>query len=212
MSTAIAGQAWHGRCVIWWVRAIGASRWSPARCATASRTQRALGLRDVAAGSHEGLELRHVETELTVDAARSATLAALRVASPPTAVATGGDGSLPGVIAAIDELGLTLGRDLSLVTSDPGDLGPVFRPPLAAITRDGAAIGATAAQLLLERIAQPGLEPRMVVLPTTFEARASVGPAPAEASGRPVRPPAGSPDAPRRPRRATPRSGTTPRR
>jgi LacI family transcriptional regulator len=176
-----------------------------------SARQRALGLQDVASEDRHGLTLRHVETELTPRAARDATLAALDVASPPTAIATGGDGSLPGVIAAIDDLGLALGEDLSLVTSDPGDLGPVFRPPLAAITRDGALIGATAAQLLLERLVEPRLGPRTVILPTVFEPRASVGPPPGDGIGPgAVRSPAGTPGAPRRPRPATPRSGTTP--
>lgn len=176
-----------------------------------SARQRALGLEDVAGEARPDLVLRHVATELTPAAARKATVAALEVASPPTAIATGGDGSLPGVIAAIDDLGLTLGHDVSLVTSDPGDLGPVFRPPLAAITRDGSRIGATAAALLLERLADPGLGPRTVVLPTEFQARASVGPPPdaPDSKRTPVRSPAGSPGGPRHPRPATPRSGRT---
>jgi LacI family transcriptional regulator len=176
-----------------------------------SARQRALGLQDVADEHHDGLVLEHVQTELTVDAARAVTLAALRTATPPTAIATGGDGSLPGVIAAIDELGLGLGTDISLVTSDPGDLGPVFRPPLAAITRDGALIGATAAGLLLERLADPEVGPRSVTLPTVFEPRASVGAPPAgEQLPGPVRSRAGTPGARPRLRPATPRSGTTP--
>ncbi len=143
-----------------------------------SARQRTLGLEDVASEGRSELIISHVATELTPAAAREATVAALKVASPPTAIATGGDGSLPGVIAAIDHLGLTLGRDVSLVTSDPGDLGPVFRPPLAAITRDGSRIGATAAELLLERLADQHLGPRTVMLPTEFEPRPSVGPPP----------------------------------
>ena len=169
-----------------------------------SARQRALGLRDVASERRRGLVLHHVETELTPDAARVATRAALEQPRPPTAIATGGDGSLPGIIAAIDDLSLTIGEDISLVTSDPGDLGPVFRPPLAAITRDGALIGGTAAGLLLERIVDPRTGPRTVILPTVFEPRPSVGPPPAP-SVAPVRSPAGTPGVPRRPRPATPR-------
>ena len=96
----------------------------------------------------------------------------------PTAIATGGDGSLPGVLAGIESVGLGIGTDVSLVTSDPGELGAVFRPPLAAIVRDGAAIGRMAAELLLERIADPTLQPRTVTIPARFESRASVGPPP----------------------------------
>jgi LacI family transcriptional regulator len=173
-----------------------------------SARERALGLEDVAKDKVAGLVLDHVQTELDPQAARAATRAALEASPRPTAIATGGDGSLPGVIAAIDDLGLTIGADISLVTSDPGDLGPVFRPPLAAITRDGALIGATAAALLLERLIDPRTAPRTVILPTVFEPRASVGRGPAS----PVRSPAGTPGAPRRRHPGTPRSGTTPRR
>ncbi len=102
---------------------------------------------------HRDLRLRIVETELTPAAAEAATLAVLRASDRPTAVATGGDGSLPGILEGIAAAALELGHDLSLVTSDPGPLAQVFRPPLSAIVRDGTVIGRQAAELLLERIA-----------------------------------------------------------
>lgn len=143
-----------------------------------SARERARAIEDVNVEGHRGVRLRHVEVELTTADAAAATVALLRAAEPPTAIATGGDGSLPGIIAGIETVGLEIGSQLSLVTSDPGDLGAVFRPPLAAIVRDGAAIGATAAQLLLERIVDPSLPPRSVMLPARYEPRASVGPPP----------------------------------
>lgn len=179
-----------------------------------SARQRYLGLADVEAEGHPGVTFERIETELTMEAARAATIGALARPDRPTAIATGGDGSLPGILAGIDAARLDIGTDLSLVTSDPGELGAVFRPPLTAIIRDGTAIGGMAARLLLERIADPTLEPRTVVFPARYEPRASVGPPPRARRGThgPLRSRAGTPDAPRHPRPATPPSGTTPRR
>jgi LacI family transcriptional regulator len=172
-----------------------------------SARERYRGLADIEAERHDGVSLTRVSTELTREAAEAATAAVLRIMDRPTAIATGGDGSLPGVLAGIEAAGLVIGTDVSLVASDPGELGAVFRPPLAAITRDGAAIGRMAAELLLERIADPTLPPRTVVFPARLEPRPSVGPPPSKLTS-----PAGTRDGRRRPRPARPRSGTTPRR
>jgi LacI family transcriptional regulator len=172
-----------------------------------SARERYRGMSDVIAEGHPDVALRKVSTELTPAEAEAATATALREHDRPTAIATGGDGSLPGILAGIESMGLGIGTDVSLVTSDPGELGAVFRPPLAAITRDGIAIGRAAAELLLERVADPSLEPRTVVFPARFEPRASVGPPPTA-----IRSPAGTPDGHPHRHPATPPSGTTPRR
>ena len=151
-----------------------------------SARERAAAVTEVLAEGHPGLQLDHVETELNAAAAEAATLAVLSAPDRPTAIATGGDGSLPGVLQGIAAAGLDIGRDLALVTTDPGPLAQVFRPPLAAIVRDGAAIGRQAAELLLERIADRRLGPRTVVFPTRFEPRTSAGP-PGIATGTAVR-------------------------
>ena len=111
---------------------------------------RALGLEDVASERRRGLVLHHVETELASQAARASTRAGLDD-RPPTAIATGGDGSLPGVIERPSTTWARHRRGHLARDERPGTRSPVFRPPLAAITRDGALIGATAAELLLER-------------------------------------------------------------
>lgn len=141
-----------------------------------SARERAAAAGDVSAECGAAIRIDHVETELNPVAAKAATLAVLRATDRPTAIATGGDGSLPGVLEGIGAAGLDIGPDLALVTSDPGPLAQVFRPPLAAIVRDGAAIGRQAAELLLERIADRRLEPRTVVFPARFDPRASAGP------------------------------------
>jgi LacI family transcriptional regulator len=66
--------------------------------------------------------------------------------------------------------------DLSLVTCDDVDLSALHQPPIASVARETLLLGRTAAELLLERLA--GGDPRTVLLPTSFIARPSCGPAP----------------------------------
>jgi LacI family transcriptional regulator len=87
----------------------------------------------------------------------------------------GGWQLLTGVLEVVRDRRLRLGRDLSLVASDPPPLASVFDPPLAAISRDASGLGVTAAELLLARLTAPGLAPERVMLPTTYRPAGSVG-------------------------------------
>ncbi len=86
----------------------------------------------------------------------------------PTALIAGGNQILVGVLNAIRESGLRVAEDLSLVTCDRTELASVYPGPITVIDRDLAELGRTAAQLLLERIAEPGRPPRRVLLPTSL--------------------------------------------
>ena len=171
-----------------------------------SARQRRLAVEDVNAASGPEVRVAAIEAELTTDDGRRAAAGVLDLRDPPSAIIVGGWQLLTGVLASVRERGLRLGHDLSLVASDPPPLAAVFEPPLAAITRDADGLGAHAAGLLLERLRQPGLEPRQVMLPTEYRPAGSVDEPPS------VRSRAGSPDGRRRPRRATRPSGTRPRR
>jgi LacI family transcriptional regulator len=61
---------------------------------------------------------------------------------------------------------------MSLVTCDEVALSELHSPPIASVSRDTVALGRTAAELLLARLTGSA-GPEMVVLPTTFTARAS---------------------------------------
>lgn len=91
--------------------------------------------------------------------------------APPTALICGGNQILPGVIEAIRALGLRVPDDISLVTTDNSDLARFHEPPLAAIVRDAAALGESAAALLLAAIAGEATAP--IELPTEFQEAAS---------------------------------------
>jgi LacI family transcriptional regulator len=96
----------------------------------------------------------------------TATGTLLRGARRPTALIAGGNQILPGVLRALRRAGLAIPTEVSLVTCDDVALAEFLQPPLATVSRDLYAIGRTAAELLLERIA--GHPPRRITLPTGF--------------------------------------------
>ena len=172
-----------------------------------SARQRLLAVDDVraeGAGAADGADITTWEAELSAAGGAATTASILRAGTPPSAIVVGGWQLLTGVLEVTRAFGLRLGRDLSLVASDPPPLAAVFDPPLAAITRDASGLGIAAAQLLLARLKEPGLAPEQVMLPTTYRSEGSVGPPPE------VRSPAGSRGARRRPRQAPHPSGSSP--
>ncbi|HKE77773.1 MAG TPA: substrate-binding domain-containing protein, partial [Solirubrobacteraceae bacterium] len=73
------------------------------------------------------------------------------------------------------ERGLRLPRDLSVVGFDDMDFARVLEPPLTTVALDAELLGATAFELLEERMA--GKRPRRpVVLPAELVVRGSTGP------------------------------------
>jgi LacI family transcriptional regulator len=151
-----------------------------------SARQRLLALEDVAAGSSPDVAFLHRHVELDADDGEAAMSDLLSLDPRPTAVVVGGVRILLGVLRAIEAAGLELGRDISFVTTDPMTVAPVFRPPLASIMRDSFGVGRRAAEVLLERLADPTADPSTSLLPTVYVPRASVGPPP-RAQGRPRR-------------------------
>jgi LacI family transcriptional regulator len=150
-----------------------------------SARQRLLAIGDVAAGAPD-ITFLHREVELDAGDGEAAMVGLLAQRPRPTAVLVGGVRILVGVLRAIESAQLELGRDISFVTTDPVSVASVFRPPLASITRDSFGVGRRAAELLLGRLADPSAPPTTSLLPTVYEPRASVGPAP-RASRRPRR-------------------------
>lgn len=105
----------------------------------------------------------------------------LRLAVPPTAVLTSSIVVAIGVRHALDEAGLKLGRDVSLVSHDD-DLSylrnradvPVFTATRSSVRDHGAA----AAEMLLRMIDDPALGPQHQLLEAELILGRSTGPAP----------------------------------
>jgi LacI family transcriptional regulator len=105
---------------------------------------------------------------------RSATarLLALPADVRPTALISGGNLVLIGLLRALHEAGApVVGQDLSLVSCDDVPLAELHYPPITVVARDTVEMGRVAARLVLERL--HGANPRTVTLPTQLVVRSS---------------------------------------
>jgi LacI family transcriptional regulator len=99
------------------------------------------------------------------------TLALLALQTPPTALIAGGNLTLVGMLQALQERGIVVGRDIAIVGCDDTALTRLYTPPITVITRELRLLGETAARLLLETMEHGG--GRTVTLPTQLVVRAS---------------------------------------
>jgi LacI family transcriptional regulator, galactose operon repressor len=97
---------------------------------------------------------------------RKSALDLLDSPEPPTAIVSGSNQILVGVLRAIRERGVRVPADISLVTCDELTLAEFLTPALATISRDTTAAGRAAASLLVDLI--DGKPPRTELLPTAF--------------------------------------------
>lgn len=120
-----------------------------------------------------------VETSaITFAAGREAALRLLDGPGRPTGVICDDDVLAGGVYLAARELGLRIPADLSVVGFDDLPHAAVLDPPLTTICADARALGATAFELLAERMAAPAARARRVVQPVGLVERGSTAPPP----------------------------------
>jgi len=138
-----------------------------------------------------GLERAHEEAGLPLDPellrldsfateyAFRETQMLLAMAEPPTAIIAAGMHLLEGVLPAVRAAGLSIPRDLSLVTSNDSPLARLATPAISVIRYDAYALGQEAAMLLLRRMKrdEPAAAARMQI-PTEFVLRESCAPPP----------------------------------
>ena len=105
----------------------------------------------------------------------------LKLDNPPTAVLTASMISALGVRRAIDEAGLTIGRDVSVITHDDdlsylknGENVPIFTATRSSVRKAGELL----AELLIDHIADPSLSPQNKLLEAELVVGRSTGPAP----------------------------------
>jgi LacI family transcriptional regulator len=94
----------------------------------------------------------------------------------PTALFAASNFIALGMIKALDELGLRIPDDVSVVSFD--DLPDLFRPFLTVVTQSPYDLGYQSTQLLIERMANPDevIEPREILLPLQTLIRNSCAP------------------------------------
>jgi Transcriptional regulators len=98
---------------------------------------------------------------------------ALFEASRPTAIICFNDVIAVGLNAGLSDLGLKVGKDVSLVGFDDVTEADIIRPRLTSISTAPVTIGEDSARLLLDRIREPQLPPRWIIKPTQLHVRQS---------------------------------------
>jgi LacI family transcriptional regulator len=114
------------------------------------------------------------------EAAYRATQELLGRPDRPTAVFASDSVIALGVLRAVADAGLSVPHDVAVVAGDEPAWSRVTSPPLSTVTQPVADLGRAALELVTRRLADPASPCIDVVLPTTFQARASTaGPLPA---------------------------------
>jgi LacI family transcriptional regulator len=91
---------------------------------------------------------------------------------PPTAIMAADDGLAIGALRALRRVGRRVPEDVALVCFDDPQYNDVIDPPLTVVAYDACAVGASAAQLLLEQLSEPRA-PRDVRIPVELIVRSS---------------------------------------
>ena len=93
----------------------------------------------------------------------------------PRAVVCANDQMAVGVMAALQQSGLSVPGDVAVTGFDGIQLGRHLRPSLTTVVQPMAALGDTAVAMLSDRIGGAELPPRTVELPVRLELRGSCG-------------------------------------
>jgi len=96
-------------------------------------------------------------------------------AARPTALLVGNNLMTLGALAAVRELGLRVPADVAIIGYDDLPWAPAFDPPLTVVRQPAYEMGRRATELLLTRVDEPELEPRLVVLEPELVVRRSCG-------------------------------------
>lgn len=114
--------------------------------------------------SHDDLEIGYLGTKYL-----------LSTAEPVTAIFAGNDAAACGVYKGLYEQGLSIPRDVSVAGCND-TVGGLIHPGLTTIREFPEQVGRHMVELLLERIADPDIEPRRLTMPTEFIKRDSCAP------------------------------------
>ena len=145
----------------------------------ASGYERHLGLRDALADL--GVELKDSLVhfgDFRTSSGREGARELLGLPSPPTALVTANNQMTLGALLTINEMGLGVPGDVSVVGFDDPEWAPLTGPPLTTLAQPTYEMGVKAAKMLLDRIETgPDGESRKVLLEPWLVVRESTGPA-----------------------------------
>ncbi len=98
----------------------------------------------------------------------------LALDNPPHAVFTGNDAMAVGAYHALYQAGLQVPKDMAVVGYDDIELARYMAPPLTTIHQPKDELGELAVDVLIHRMAQPGLEQQRLLLTPELVVRGSV--------------------------------------
>lgn len=110
------------------------------------------------------------------EAGYAATLKMLDLTEPPDALFTVNSLIAEGALQAIRQRNLTIPDDIALVTFDETTWSSLVQPAITLIAQPTYEMGKTAAELLIQRIADPGRPTRQVILKGQLLVRGSSAP------------------------------------
>ena len=132
-------------------------------------------------------------------------LLAVRDEARPDAVVCANDQTAIGVLQAFAKAGVAVPEQVAVVGFDDIFPGSLYDPPLTTVHQPMRLLGERACTRLLDRIARPGLRPKVELLPTELVLRSSCGCPPGTVTRLPVPPlRAGRSEPPAAPRRRQP--------
>ncbi|MFC6488657.1 LacI family DNA-binding transcriptional regulator [Nitratireductor sp. GCM10026969] len=118
-----------------------------------------------------------VECETNSQAARALAPALLQLPNPASAIACFNDVIGLGLHRGLVDLGVRIGKEVSLFGFDDVPEADLVSPGLSSVSTDPHGVGERAARLLLRRIAEPDTPAEAVIAPTSIVERPSIGPA-----------------------------------
>lgn len=119
---------------------------------------------------------RAVDADL--DNAKAVVLALLNEHPELTAIVTPQQGGVLGVLKAIQEKGLRIPEDISLIGLLSDSIGELITPPLTTIGFPASELGLEAARILIGHLEETLTTPQQILFRPEFIVRGSTGPAP----------------------------------
>lgn len=132
------------------------------------------GLRDSLAGHQISLDEKLIHSgDLTQKSGYEHALKLLQLPDPPTAIVAFNDLMAFGAMSAAQELGLVVGRDLSVTGFDDIPMAEFSHPPLTTVSQPVYKIGGMLCEMLIEMILAESNGLKQIVLKPTLSKRKS---------------------------------------
>ncbi|HEX9168637.1 MAG TPA: LacI family DNA-binding transcriptional regulator [Roseiarcus sp.] len=124
-----------------------------------------------------------IETMTNYSGGGAAAPQLLNLHEPATAALCYNDVVAIGLVRALTEAGIPVGRDFAVIGFDDIEEAKFTLPALTSVAVNGRNLGSRAAQLLMRQLASGDFEPETILCPTTLVIRASGGAAISDTTG-----------------------------